>query len=223
VTPLSWPAVTGRIGQNINSPFTGGIRSDAAGGFEVLARFREKSQMRRGDSQLEMTGVAIGRESHGLLKAESRLHVVSLLQPVLPHSFGGGSVGGVELERGGPFPQGVLRLVSLEITLTQMKARQGVLRVRAQNLAKLGEGGRGAAYALVAGALNSLLSGREVLHAEQVDLNQTMNVTAWRGKDGMIRILAANLEEGLCDDADMTRRTILVLPESWKATSWTDI
>jgi hypothetical protein len=103
-----------------------------------------------------------------------------------------------------------------------MKARQGVLRVRAQNLAKLGEGGRGAAYALVAGALNSLLSGREVLHAEQVDLNQTMNVTAWRGKDGMIRILAANLEEGLCDDADMTRRTILVLPESWKATSWTD-
>ena len=83
-------------------------------------------------------------------------------------------------------------------------------------------GGSGAAYALVAGALNSLLSGSEVLHAEQVDLNQTMNVTAWRGKDGMVRILAANLEEGLRDDADMTRHTILVLPESWRVTKWTD-
>ena len=49
-----------------------------------------------------------------------------------------------------------------------------------------------------------------------------MNVTAWRGKDGMVRILAGNLEEGLRDDADMTRHTILVLPESWRLTKWTD-
>ena len=84
-------------------------------------------------------------------------------------------------------------------------------------------GGSGAAYALTAGALNSLLSGSEVLHAEQIDLNQTMNVKAWRGKNRMIRILEANLEEGLRDDAEMTRHTVLVLPESWKVTKWTDI
>jgi hypothetical protein len=83
-------------------------------------------------------------------------------------------------------------------------------------------GGSGAAYALVAGALNSLLSESGVLHAEVVDLDQTMNVTAWRAKDGKVRILAANLEEGLRDDADMTRHAVIVLPESWKAASWTD-
>ncbi len=84
-------------------------------------------------------------------------------------------------------------------------------------------GGSGATYALVAGTLNSLLSERGALHAEQVDLDQTMNVTAWRGRDGRVRILAANLEEGLRDDADMTRHAVIVLPESWNAMRWTDV
>ena len=83
-------------------------------------------------------------------------------------------------------------------------------------------GGSGAAYALSAGALNSLLSGSETLHAEEIDLEQTMSVTAWRRDDGKIRILAANLEEGLRDDADMTRHAVMVLPESWKVTKWSD-
>jgi hypothetical protein len=83
-------------------------------------------------------------------------------------------------------------------------------------------GGSGGAYALVGGALNSLLSGSDALQAEQVDLDQTLNVTAWRGIDGVSRILAGNLEEGLRDDADMTRHTILLLPKSWKAPKWTD-
>jgi hypothetical protein len=83
-------------------------------------------------------------------------------------------------------------------------------------------GGSGAAYAIVAGALNSLPSGSQVLHVEAIDLSQTMNVTAWRGADGRVKILAANLEEGLRDDADMTRHAVIVLPESWKATQWTD-
>ena len=74
-------------------------------------------------------------------------------------------------------------------------------------------GGSGGAYALAAGALNSLLSGPGVLHAEQVDLDQTMNVTAWRGGNGVVHILAGNLEEGLRDDADMSRHATLVLPE----------
>jgi hypothetical protein len=83
-------------------------------------------------------------------------------------------------------------------------------------------GGSGGAYALVAGALSSLLAGTGALHAEQIDLDQTLNVTAWRGSDGAVRILAGNLEEGLRDDADMTRHTVLVLPNQWQTTKWTD-
>lgn len=73
-----------------------------------------------------------------------------------------------------------------------------------------------------AGALNFLLAGSGPLHAGQIDLDQTLNVSAWRGTDEMVRILAGNLEEGLRNDADMTRHTILVLPRSWKAASWSD-
>ena len=60
------------------------------------------------------------------------------------------------------------------------------------------------------------------MHAEQIDLDQTLNVTAWRESDGALRILAGNLEEGLRDDADMTRHTILVLPGEWQAAEWKD-
>jgi len=83
-------------------------------------------------------------------------------------------------------------------------------------------GGNGGAYALAAGALNYLLSSAGVLHTQSIDLDQTMNVTAWCLRDGTIGIMAANLEEGLRDDADMTRRATLVLPQSWKAAKWTD-
>jgi hypothetical protein len=83
-------------------------------------------------------------------------------------------------------------------------------------------GGSGAAYAVAAGALNSLLAGTRAVHAEQIDLDQTLNVTAWQGSDGVVRILAGNLEEGLRDDADMTRHAVLVLPQGWQAGKWTD-
>jgi hypothetical protein len=83
-------------------------------------------------------------------------------------------------------------------------------------------GGSGAAYALTAGALNYLLSTSGALHAKSIDLDQTMNITAWRLRDGTIRIMAANLEEGLRDDADMSRHATMVLPESWKVAQWTD-
>jgi len=49
-----------------------------------------------------------------------------------------------------------------------------------------------------------------------------MNVTAWRIKDGTVQLLAGNLEEGLRDDADMTRHATMVLPGLWKAAKWTD-
>jgi hypothetical protein len=97
-----------------------------------------------------------------------------------------------------------------------------VFKVQEQDSLAVLWGSSGAPYALVAGALNYLMSSSNVLHAKDIDLSQTMNVTAWRAKDGVIRILAANLEEGLRDDADMTRHAIVVLPASWKTTTWTD-
>ena len=60
------------------------------------------------------------------------------------------------------------------------------------------------------------------MHARSIDLNQTVNITAWRTRGGAFHILACNLEEGLRDDADMTRHATIVLPESWKAAQWTD-
>ncbi|MEJ2007610.1 MAG: hypothetical protein P8Z30_05525 [Acidobacteriota bacterium] len=96
--------------------------------------------------------------------------------------------------------------------------------IRHKGAAPLSEywGGSGDAYALAAGALNLLLSGRGVLHAKDIDLNQTLNVTAWRTQQGRISIMAANLEEGLRNDADMTRHAVLVLPKSWRLAKWSD-
>ena len=39
-----------------------------------------------------------------------------------------------------------------------------------------------------------------------------MNLSAWRTRDGTLHLLAANLEEGLRDDADMSRTITLQLP-----------
>ena len=49
-----------------------------------------------------------------------------------------------------------------------------------------------------------------------------MNVAAWRAQDGRLRILAGNLEEGLRDDADLSRHTTLALPKSWQGAAWKD-
>jgi hypothetical protein len=68
--------------------------------------------------------------------------------------------------------------------------------------------------------LNDLLKQNASLHAEQIDLQQTMNVAAWRTKDGSLRILAGNLEEGLRDDADFSRHATLALPRSWPIANW---
>jgi hypothetical protein len=83
-------------------------------------------------------------------------------------------------------------------------------------------GNTGTPYALAAGALNQLLEKSARLHATQIDLRQTMNIAAWRTREGAFHILAANLEEGLRDDADMERRSSLVLPQSWPGSAWKD-
>jgi len=82
-------------------------------------------------------------------------------------------------------------------------------------------GNTGAPYALAAAAINLLLGSESALHAVEIDLNQTMNVAAWRLRDGAVRILAGNLEEGLREDDDMSRHATLMLPRSWGDT-WKD-
>ena len=82
-------------------------------------------------------------------------------------------------------------------------------------------GNTGAPYALAAAAINLLLGSENTLHAAEIDLNQTMNVAAWRLRDDAVRILAGNLEEGLREDADMSRHATLMLPRSWGNT-WKD-
>lgn len=81
-------------------------------------------------------------------------------------------------------------------------------------------GNTGAPYALMAGVLNSLLSSVDALHVTSINLAQTMNIAAWRTEDGGLRILAGNVEEGIRDDADMSRHGTLVLPSSWKSVRW---
>jgi len=81
-------------------------------------------------------------------------------------------------------------------------------------------GNTGAPYALAAGVLNNLLKQNTVLHANEIDLRQTMTISAWRTSDGALRILAGNLEEGLRDDADFSRHATLALPQSWPSADW---
>jgi len=83
-------------------------------------------------------------------------------------------------------------------------------------------GNAGEPYALAAGVLTDLLKQHAGLHARQIDLQQTMNIAAWRTRDGALRLLAGNLEEGLRDDADFTRHASLVLPKSWPSANWKD-
>jgi len=83
-------------------------------------------------------------------------------------------------------------------------------------------GNTGAPYALAAGLFNQMLARNGNLHVARIDLNQTVNLSAWRTRDGVTHLMAANLEEGLRDDADLARHTILVLPNSWKSQTWKD-
>jgi hypothetical protein len=80
----------------------------------------------------------------------------------------------------------------------------------------------GEPYALAAGAMNELLKESGSLHAERIDLRQTMGIASWRSGNGKRYILAGNLEEGLRDDADMTRHATLALPAAWGAADWRD-
>ena len=81
-------------------------------------------------------------------------------------------------------------------------------------------GNTGAPYALAAGVLNSLLSSVDALHVAAIDLDQTLALAAWSTADGALRILAGNVDEGIREDADMSRHATLVLPHPWQAAQW---
>jgi hypothetical protein len=73
-------------------------------------------------------------------------------------------------------------------------------------------GGSAIPYVLVARVANSFLAQVKALHASEIDPNQAVAVESWGLKNGEVRILAGNLEDGLRDDADLSRHTSLVLP-----------
>ncbi|MBL0915987.1 MAG: hypothetical protein IBJ13_10860 [Sphingopyxis sp.] len=76
-------------------------------------------------------------------------------------------------------------------------------------------------YALASATLTAQLAGRDAIRASEIDVEQTGTFAAWRGKDGRVRILAGNMEEGLRDDADRSRTIRLTLPKAWNQPVWT--
>ena len=58
-------------------------------------------------------------------------------------------------------------------------------------------GGSALPYVLTARVANSFLGDAGALHAERIDPDQTLAVSAWRLKNGNVRILGGNVEEEL--------------------------
>ncbi len=75
-------------------------------------------------------------------------------------------------------------------------------------------------FALVAATLNRQLAKAGAFGAARVDPAQSGTVAAWIRRDGGVRMLAGNLEEGLRDDPDRSRRMILNLPPAWQSCRW---
>ena len=75
-------------------------------------------------------------------------------------------------------------------------------------------------FALVAATLNRQLAKAGAFSAAEVDPAQTGTIAAWTRSDGTVRMLAGNLEEGLRDDPDRSRRMTLNLPPAWRSCRW---
>jgi hypothetical protein len=76
-------------------------------------------------------------------------------------------------------------------------------------------------YALASATLTAQLAESDTVRAGEIDLQQTGTFAAWRGRDGRVRLLSGNLEEGLRDDADRARTIRIALPKSWGSPAWT--
>ena len=75
-------------------------------------------------------------------------------------------------------------------------------------------------YVVAAATLNSQLAKDGAFAAAEVDMAQSGTVSAWGRRDGGVRLLAGNLEEGLRDDIDRARGMTLSLPQRWRACRW---
>jgi len=81
-------------------------------------------------------------------------------------------------------------------------------------------GGSAAPYAYAAATLTQQLASAEALRSSTIDMQQTGTVAGWETADGIVHLLAGNLEEGLRDDADHSRHITLRLPRAWEALQW---
>ncbi len=70
-------------------------------------------------------------------------------------------------------------------------------------------------YVLAARGIHRLLQGSGSPLLREVPVDQPLAISAWRQDDGSLRILAANLEEGLGDSPDWRRHVTLRLPSAW--------
>ena len=75
-------------------------------------------------------------------------------------------------------------------------------------------------FALVAATLTRQLAKAGAFGAAKIDPAQTGTIAAWTRGDGTVRMLAGNLEEGLRDDPDRSRRMMLNLPPAWRSCHW---
>lgn len=76
-------------------------------------------------------------------------------------------------------------------------------------------------YAVAAATLAEQLATRDAPRLAAIDPAQTATIGAWTVHGGGLRVLAGNLEEGLRDDGDHTRRVVVRLPERWRGRRWT--
>ena len=75
-------------------------------------------------------------------------------------------------------------------------------------------------FALSAAVLNTQLRKYGAIAGGAVDVTETGTFAAWRRRDGEIRLLAGDLEEGLQDTAAEGRRLAIALPPSLEGCRW---
>lgn len=71
-------------------------------------------------------------------------------------------------------------------------------------------------FAVASAVLNAQLARAGTFRAARVDVAQSGTVAAWTLRDGTVRLLAGNPEEGRRNDADRARTLDLALPASWR-------
>lgn len=79
------------------------------------------------------------------------------------------------------------------------------------------------AFVLAARALSEQLARTDCPYVKEILPGQPVCLSAWVNADGGYSLLAANLEEGLSDSADMSRHITVTLPGSWSGRRVRDV